>query len=195
MKNIKENLLLFISIIFIFSCNTEAKFGFRKKVKVENHTTAKTIATPHVTKAEIKVDNVDTCEMIIASIDDEKIILPKIEQHHFTISPSLSIKKIFTDTTNQKKKSAEPLPEKKENNFAMTSLAFGIVGFFTLSFGVLLPILCSLTALILGFIGLIQINSNPEKYEGTGYAVAGITLGILCLLAIEFIWIMSGGGP
>ncbi|MEI6507241.1 MAG: hypothetical protein WCO54_02085 [Bacteroidota bacterium] len=98
----KNSTLLYLSIffsIFIISCNTEAKFGFRKKIKDDEQPTAKTITKPKVTKVEIK--NIDTTseEIITSSIEDEKIFLPKTEQHHLNISPTYSIKKTVGDST------------------------------------------------------------------------------------------------
>ena len=42
--------------------------------------------------------------------------------------------------------------------------------------------LLSITAIILGVIGLQQIKANPERYTGRGLAVAGLALGIAVIL-------------
>ncbi len=177
MKNI--NSFLLISLFFVFSCNTEAKFGFREKVKVETHSIAKSIVKPHITEPEIKVDNIDTCEIITTSVTDEKIILPHTPPQYKT---SNSIKKIFADSRNQEKKNDDPIPEKELNRpaivgFLLTLLELMLlvkVGFFAL--------LLLIPALVLSIIGYIQISNHREKYRGLGFATFGILFGTIVLL-------------
>ncbi len=48
-------------------------------------------------------------------------------------------------------------------------------------------------AVILGFIGVRNANSNPEKYTGSGMAVAGIILGIItaAIAVIQVLFIIA----
>jgi len=169
---------LFISLIFIFSCNTEAKFGFREKVKVDNHTTAKIIAKPHVTKPEEKKVDTDTSEIITANSSDENLILPQTPPY----KTSISIKKLFTDSTNKKKKNDVPIPEKQLNRPAFVGfllhflglMLIGKLGFFALI--VLIP------AFVLSIIGYFQIDNHREKYRGFGFAILGVFFGTFVLL-------------
>jgi len=177
MKKLDYILFLFISFVFIFSCNTEAKFGFRKKVKVSEHKTAQTIIKSHVTKPEIKADNIDTCEIITASIADEKINSSEIQQHNSSVIPSISIKKINANSTTQNKKTVNPVTEKKLNILSILGFFIGIIGaLFTLAFSTkfIWLLLAILTSLILCFIGLNQVITKPERYYGKGFAIAGI---------------------
>ena len=193
MKN--TNTYLFISLIFIFSCNTEAKFGFRKKVKVENHSIAKTIAKPHISKTEIKVDNTDTCEIITASNADEKTISPQTLKHNYSVAPSISIKKILVDSTNQKKKNDNALNKKELNIPAFLGFIFdyAILILPTIEFlniqnqiSILDPVLF-LIALSLSLIGYYQIKHTKEKYWGLGFAYFGIAFFIAALILL-FVW-------
>ncbi len=209
MRNITA--FLYIGLIFIFSCNTEAKFGFLKKVKVENHSIAKTIAKFHVTKPDEKKVDVDTCEIITANIANEKIILPQAQQHNFSVSPSISSKKILFDSTNHKIKIAEPKLEKELNIPAFIGLILGmidLIGFIRILFNLTYPnyvinllgilFLVGIAAIIFSIIGLIQINSNTEKKKGRGSAIFGLTFGLLAIFFFLFaLWLdyMLSHGP
>jgi len=205
----KNSTIIFTSIIFsifFFSCNTEAKFGFRKKIKANVQATAKTITKPKLAKVETKSIDSTTEEIITSSIADEKIILPKTEQHHFKTSPSFSINKIVADSTNQKKNSVATLPKKKLNTLSMLGLLLGITGFIGNISGILILylvtqtvyliipfLLSSILAIVLSSYGLKQIRYNPEKYSGKGFGIAGIILGIIGLLIlIIFLMLILG---
>ena len=41
---------------------------------------------------------------------------------------------------------------------------------------------CGIGSLILSIIGLIQINKNPERYHGKGFAVAGIIISAFVIV-------------
>lgn len=62
--------------------------------------------------------------------------------------------------------------EKETPGLAIASLVLGICGFF-------IPVVCSLLAIIFGFIALSKIKENTQKYKGRGLAVAGIVLGFV----------------
>jgi hypothetical protein len=57
---------------------------------------------------------------------------------------------------------------------ATASLIFGIVGFLVCG--------ASLVAIITGHMARGQIRREPDKYEGSGMATAGLVLGYLGLL-------------
>lgn len=60
---------------------------------------------------------------------------------------------------------------------AGAALGLGILGF-------IVPFFPCIAAIILGAIALSKINSEPEKYRGSGLAIAGIILGVLGLVFI-----------
>ncbi len=198
MKKLDYILFLFISFVFIFSCNTEAKFGFRKKVKVSDHKTAQTIIKSHVTKPEIKADNIDTCEIITASSADEKIILPQTFQPKILTGKLLSKK--FEIKKNIEQQNERIFPYKKSNNsdvnnfallgfiLASLSLLIVLVGFFIApAFVVYLTIFLGSAGFILSLIGLIQILLNRRKYRGLGFAISGMIIGLLSILILIFL--------
>ena len=71
---------------------------------------------------------------------------------------------------------------RQANSWATTGLICGILAWmlFCCCFG--FPF--SLFGLVFSLIGLSQINSHPERYEGRGTAIAGLILSILSLLLI-----------
>jgi hypothetical protein len=59
----------------------------------------------------------------------------------------------------------------RTSGFAVASLILGLVGAFT--------IVCTLAAIALGTVGLVNIARNPDRVTGKGYAVLGIVVGVL----------------
>ncbi len=184
----KNSTLIFLSIlvsIFIISCNTEAKFGFRKKIKVDAQPTAKIITKPKTSKIETKIIDTTTEEIITSSIENEKIILPKTEQHHLNFSPSFSIKKIVGDSTNQNKKSVEPIAPKKINFIAILGLTLSLISFLGLFIYFTSHMVDKdiLTILILGGVGFMVsiggLTLNQKKYGGQTLSFIGIGLSAI----------------
>ena len=91
-----------------------------------------------------------------------------------------------TKIVNTETKKVAP---KKYNKFAIASFATSILA---------LTLILSPIPFILGFIGVNQINKNPEKYKGTFMANFGMTLGgaslyvTLFLLLIFLLFLSSG---
>ena len=154
--------------------------------------------------------NPDTCgDLIVMLNGEEKVgkimeINPKLIRYkkcntiHDTLE-TITIEEIFmvkyTNGTNEVFKKGEiklksetgtkiesteikKVAPKKYNKFAIASFATSILA-FTL---ILSPI-----PFVLGFIGVNQINKNPEKYKGTFMANFGLTLGGYALLVTLFL--------
>jgi hypothetical protein len=64
-------------------------------------------------------------------------------------------------------------PKKEMNTMALISMIASIAG-------VLIPV-GAIVGLILGFIAISQIKNEPHRYEGKGFALAGIIVGISVL--------------
>jgi hypothetical protein len=81
----------------------------------------------------------------------------------------------------------------RTNGLATTGLILGI-----LSVATVLPCCCcygmpfNILGLIFSIIGLIQINTNPERYTGRGMAITGIVLSIISIL-IAAMWLIIFG--
>lgn len=67
-------------------------------------------------------------------------------------------------------------PEQKNHPKAIWGWGLGMIGLFI--FGLILGIL----AIIFSAQGLKEINQNPDKWTGKGYAIAGIILGIIDII-------------
>ena len=66
----------------------------------------------------------------------------------------------------------KPYRKKCENSgYATASLIISLVG-------ILIGIIAGIIAIILGSIGIAQINKHPHKYKGKGMAITGICIGI-----------------
>jgi hypothetical protein len=77
------------------------------------------------------------------------------------------------------------------NSLATWGMIFGILALVCCCFKLLFATL----GLIFSLIGLSQINSRPDLYEGRGYAIAGIVLsGLSLLLAVLMLlfWLTAG---
>ncbi len=74
---------------------------------------------------------------------------------------------------------------------AITSLIAGVLGW------TLMPFLGSLVAIVAGHMARGQIRREPERYEGSGLAVAGLILGwsvfLLAVLGILVFVLFFGG--
>jgi hypothetical protein len=82
---------------------------------------------------------------------------------------------------------------RRTNSAAMTGFIFGllsITGGFC-CFGYIFMIL----GLVFSIVGLSQINSNPELYEGKGIAIAGLVLSIVGLFLAIGIALLFSLGP
>jgi hypothetical protein len=82
---------------------------------------------------------------------------------------------------------------RRSNFFATAGLVNGIAAWslFCCCFG--FPF--NLFGLVFSLIGLSQINSDPERYEGRGQAIAGLVLSLSSLLLILFflMWSLATG--
>ncbi len=65
-------------------------------------------------------------------------------------------------------------PLKKSKIKAVISFMFGLTFWIPL-----LNVFFGIAAIAIGIRSLIDINRHPDKYEGAGFAVAGIVLGAL----------------
>ena len=85
-----------------------------------------------------------------------------------------------TKIVNTETKKVAP---KKYNKFAIASFATSILA---------LTLILSPIPFILGFIGVNQINKNPEKYKGTFMANFGMTLGGYALVVTLGLLLIGG---
>lgn len=73
---------------------------------------------------------------------------------------------------------AGPNTAPKVSGMAITSMILGITS-------ACLSILTGIPAIVLGIISLLNINREPQRYSGKGYAITGIVTGcvgsFLCL--------------
>ena len=59
----------------------------------------------------------------------------------------------------------------RTSGFALASVVLALIGMFT--------IVLTAVAVVLGFVGLISISRNRGQFTGAGYAVFGITVGLI----------------
>jgi hypothetical protein len=82
-------------------------------------------------------------------------------------------------------------PIRKNNAFAIIGFVLGIV---SLTFGLCccygIPL--NFLGLIFSIIGLVQINSEPERYAGKGLAIAGLVLCLVSILLAIGLFIVVG---
>ncbi len=68
---------------------------------------------------------------------------------------------------------------------AMSGLA--IAAFVVSLFGLMIPCIVPLVALILGIVALVQINNNVGRLKGGGFAIAGIVIAGLSFILLPAI--------
>lgn len=82
------------------------------------------------------------------------------------------------------------IPFRRTNSLAVTGMILGILA-LTLGlccYGV--PF--NLLGLVFSIIGLVQINSHPELYDGKGMAISGIVLCVLSILLTAAMFLFFG---
>jgi hypothetical protein len=81
------------------------------------------------------------------------------------------------------------LSARRTNGFAVTGLVLGILSLFCLCcYG--LPF--NVVGLVFSIVGLVQIQNNPQVYQGKGLAIAGLILCAVSLLLALGILALSG---
>ena len=80
-------------------------------------------------------------------------------------------------------------PMRGTNGFAVTGMILGIISIMAACCCYGLPF--NIVGLIFSIIGLVQIRSHPDRYEGLGMAIAGLVLCILSLVLGVF-WLVAG---
>ena len=82
-------------------------------------------------------------------------------------------------------------PQPKMSGMAIASLILGIVSLCITWIPVvgMFGFLTAIAGAILGFLGLKQVNEQPQTYTGKGVAVAGIVTSILALL-VGLLWML-----
>ena len=175
MNNAVSYILQLISLLFILSCNTEARFGFREKVKVDNHPIVNVIRKRvDILKTEAIAVDTKNIETITSSAYAEKRVAVFINQTKTQI-PIINLSgKIISETFEKKFKSPDPII--KEDNRIRNELAYR-------GFIYSLTVFLAWLGLIFCVIALVEIFKNPNKYKGKGYAIAGIAVCVFWFIA------------
>src|SRR5690554_708757 len=149
--------------------------------------------------------NPENTEQVYATSDDLTLTLSEKESNSYSdrvtheteldeyvdasLTPSTSFvtKPIFPgfEPVNQTATAANDLAQDPEyyksrrlNTLALLSFVFGVLSFFILGlpFGV--------AAVVLGIIGIVQIENNPTQYKGKGFAIIGLIIGIIAVIVM-----------
>jgi len=80
---------------------------------------------------------------------------------------------------------SNPAANAETSGKAIGSLIFGIIGF------VLLPLISSVPAIILGHLSLSEIKKSAGRLKGQGLAIAGLVMGYLSVAMLPFILIVA----
>ena len=107
---------------------------------------------------------------------------------------------LFSTGTTQSGTFAAPAPFPATSTFGRTNNGLAVTGMVLgiLSVVTVVPCCCcygmpfNILGLIFSIIGLIQINTNPERYTGRGIAITGIVLSLLSLF-FAVLWLIFFG--
>lgn len=202
-----KNVILQITFsLLIISCNTGARYGYRKKVKADNQPTVVNTRTkvviPKIESIKLITENMEATNSYASTEKNyEPSYEPSNSQPQIHISKIVLNKKIIKH--NSKKTDIltpiEKHDERITNKFAL--LGF-ILPFYLLLIsniligesGFLIVISTLLISLILSIIGFVQIKKHPNKYKGKGYAIVPLMiygLLIFVLLIVISTWSFS----
>jgi hypothetical protein len=213
MKSLKQLLLLGLSIMFLLttSCTIEKRvymsgyhIKWNKSKQIpdrqelasydkENKTKQNEIVT--VEQSENKMITVDNTaimsdETIAESADDEQIILPQKENINLFSSHKITDKEneIKPSTKKEFKKGNKTTSLNTDDEREMSAMA--IAGFICGVLGLLLAIATG-WSFLLGILGVIfsaiGLSQTSKGKKGKGFAIAGLTTGIL---AIAIFWVV-----
>ena len=186
--------ILFASIIslsiLINSCSSEKRFGFREKVKVDN---SRNVVRLHQ-KSPVKTDEIITVSnetKIISAESQNEITEPQkleinTENQVVNTEVKILVKKQITSPkmvnsnknfTPQKADKSNDDGGKKTNGLALTGFILALAGLF------IAAVILGPLAIVFSAIGMALILSNSDKYKGIGFAITGLVLGIIDLVA------------
>lgn len=80
-------------------------------------------------------------------------------------------------------------PQQKTSGKAIAALVLGIV---SVCIAVYLGLICGIIGLVLGIMGMKEIDRNPQTMKGKGMAIAGIVLGAVGIL-LQVIFLLIFG--
>lgn len=136
-------------------------------------------------KRSDKVGRTKTHETITKSIPADEDHLKLEASVSKELQPDVFTKKHSFYNQNQIMDEATVSPQVTEqyqpqriNTPALLSFIFGILSLFI--FGIPLGI----AAIVCGIIGIVQINNNPELFRGSGFAIAGIIVGLISVVIV-----------
>jgi ribosomal protein S19 len=171
MKKTLAFIVLFLCLIS--SCTRHPKLTASfQPTPVKNYTTS----TPK--QIEPKIQTSTTTPVLDTLIQRETNQKSNVEVHTQAkkgIVNKLLIKKINTLSKKGQKRHLKNYDENSRMNApALIGFIISILGMF------FIPI--EVASLILGIIGLSQINNEPDRYKGKGFAIASIVISAVTLL-------------
>lgn len=116
----------------------------------------------------------------------DQFLTPKAQMPQ--MPPENPVKPVFREN-NQRQQFNQPVYSKSsvklKSGAAIASMILGIVGFLTAIF--LVGFVFAFIGLILGIVALVKVSKKPMMYGGKGFAVAGVVLSALTVLALPVI--------
>ena len=155
------------------------------EIKASAHQTEKVLVPEMDETSELQTENPIPASITHAKNDGASIGQSKEKQ----LQRNLGFRNPFEQTAtlgNQPTlKPGDVDPEKpivqRIHELALLGSMFGIIGIFV---GGGMGILVLMLAILCGLIALRQINNHPEKFRGSGFAIAAILLGIVGTMLI-----------
>jgi hypothetical protein len=102
-----------------------------------------------------------------------------------TLDGTVEIEETQEDVTSVPNQTRSTIDEKAVNPLGVAGLTISILAFIPLSLGLIISpylwILSSmlfLLAIILSIIALVQIRNEPDRYLGSGFAIAGLVIPV-----------------
>ena len=145
--------------------------------KTGNHKKNRTSVIDHNKKkySDNPIENENNEELDFITSNKNVVVLPK--KNIYKQLGDQFYSKIFKNrTTKIISKEGDKYP--KYDIFGILSLVMSL-GTFTIAGIILIPL-----AIILGIISLVRIKKNPEKFRGKGFAIAGLSIGLLGVLIV-----------
>ncbi len=149
------------------------------KASLATNTVEPILAKPIAQESKIKTDNI-LFEGTKKTTSDNFVAdnIPEATASLGNVDALNSEKSAYTTKKPSQNQPQDYYSARKLSTVALLSFIFGVLSFF------ILGIPFGIAAVVLGIIGIVQVEKNRDIYKGQGFAIAGLILGLIAVVIV-----------